>query len=210
MSDGIRATVAFPDPGDCPIAAVSETASGVVEQVSTSPALPGNGSVTEFLASDADVDRDDIDAIFSYGEATVYRTAHEGAPTCPCEVLGEHDCPVHRYLAEDGRLTLVFHAGDFERLQTVVGALQEAYDVDVQQLLRPPLEGSPEDRVFVNRGKLTGRQLEVLSTAYEMGYFERPKGANATEIAAALGIAQSTLTEHLVTAQRKIFADLLD
>ena len=64
--------------------------------------------------------------------------------------------------------------------------------------------------MFVNRGKLTDRQREVLQTAYKMGYFERPKRANATEIAAELDISQSTFTEHLVTAQRKILEDVLE
>ena len=64
--------------------------------------------------------------------------------------------------------------------------------------------------MFVNRGALTDRQLEVLETAHEMGYFERPKGANASHIAAALDISQSTLTEHLVTAQRKLLDDILE
>lgn len=212
MSEGIRATVSFSDPGDCPIAAASVTADGVIEQVSTSVGLPdGLGSVTEFLARGEVPERDDIEAIFSYGEATLYRTMHEAPPTCPCECLGSHGCPVHRYTAENGTLTLVFHAPDFETLQTVMGELQESYSpADVERLLQPPLEGSSEDRVFVNRGKLTDRQLEVLTTAYEMGYFRRPKGANATEIADRLGIAQSTFTEHLVAAQRKILSDLLE
>jgi len=93
----------------------------------------------------------------------------------------------------------------------MMAALRDQYpSVDVQRLLQPPLDGSPEDRVFVNRGKLTDRQLEVLRVAYEMGYFERPKRANATEIAESLGIAQSTFTEHLVAAQRKLLGDLLE
>jgi len=43
-----------------------------------------------------------------------------------------------------------------------------------------------------------------------VAYFERPKGANATEVAERLGIAQSTFTEHLMAAQRKLLADVLD
>ncbi|MDS0295450.1 helix-turn-helix domain-containing protein [Halogeometricum luteum] len=209
MASGIRATVKFADPNGCPIARRSESAAGAIDQTATSVSLPGEaGSVTEFLVPGDD---DAEDAVFSYGTATVFRTAHEGDATCPCECLGRFGCPVHRYVADDGDLTLVFHAADFGQLQAVMGELGDRFEnVDVQRLLQPPLEGPPEERVFVNRGKLTDRQREVLETAYRMGYFERPKRANATEIAAELDISQSTFTEHLVTAQRKILEDVLE
>ncbi|WP_336327632.1 helix-turn-helix domain-containing protein [Halovenus sp. HT40] len=211
MSSGIRATIAFADPGECPIAATAGLVETQIDQVSTSVGLDGTDSVTEFLAPSDIEAPDSVDPIFSYGPQTIYRVVHDGPECCPCECLGQHDCPVHRYIAEDGELTLVFHAENFGTLQTVVGELRDRYSpVDVQRLLQPPLEGTPEDRVFVNRGRLTDRQLEVLEVAYEMGYFERPKQSNATEIAESLGIAQSTFTEHLMTAQRKLLGDVLE
>jgi DNA-binding transcriptional ArsR family regulator len=209
MAGGIRATVSFSEPGECPIAAASESAEKPIQQVSTS-VTDGSASVTEFLATGPQPERADIEPVFEYGAATVYRVTH-GNVDCPCACLGDFGCPVHRYTAEDGRLTLVFHADSFERLQTVIGQLQERHPpVDVRRLLRPPLEGSPEQRVFVNRGRLTDRQREALETAVEMDYFERPRGANASEVAEALGISQSTLTEHLVSAQRKLLDDILE
>jgi DNA-binding CsgD family transcriptional regulator len=211
MSSGIRATIAFPAPGECPIAAASAAAETVIDQVSTSVTLPdADGSVSEFLATDLP-DREEITPTFSYGDQTLYRIEHDGEECCPCECIGRYDCPIHRYIADEGQLTVVFHAADFGTLQEIVGELREQYPpVDVQRLLQPPLEGTLEDRVFVNRGRLTDRQLEVLETAYEMGYFERPKQANATEIADELGIAQSTFTEHLMAAQRKLLDDALE
>jgi len=210
MTSGIRATIRFTDPGECPIAAASREADATVTQVSTSVAPPEGASVTEFLAPTSLADREELEPVFPYGEQTVYRVRHDGAEPCPCECLGRHGCPVHRYEAAEGRLTLVFHAAEFGHLQEAVADLRERYPpIDVQQLLRPPLDGTPEDRVFVNRGKLTDRQHQALERAYEMGYFERPKGANATEVADDLGIAQSTFTEHLTAAQRKLLEDVL-
>jgi predicted DNA binding protein len=49
----------------------------------------------------------------------------------------------------------------------------------------------------------------VLETAHEMGYFERPRRANGTEVAAALDIDPSTFSEHLAAAQRKLLRDVL-
>jgi predicted DNA binding protein len=210
MPSGIRATVSFSNPGDCVIARAAFESESTVTQVSTSVTLPGSESVTEFLVPGSVDDLDGIEPVFPYGNAKLYRTHHRGEESCPCECLGGHGCPVHRYEAADGDLTLVFHAADFETLQAAMEDLQDAYaPVDVQQLLQPPLEGAPEQRVFVNRGKLTDRQEEVLEHAFDRGYFERPKRANATELAEQLDISQSTFTEHLMSAQRKLLEDVL-
>ncbi len=220
MSSGIRATVTFASPGACPLAASSTVSDSAIEQVSTSAALPGeNASVTEFLADgepeaicEACADAGaPVEPIFEYGTETLFRVTHDGEERCPCECLGRHGCPVHRYVAADGKLTLVFHADSFELLQEVMAAFRESYaPVDVQRLLQPPLDGTPEERVFVNRGTLTDRQYEVLSVAFKRGYFDRPKQANATELADELGITQSTFTEHLMAAHRKLLADILE
>lgn len=215
MSSGIRATVTVSAPEGCPIARFSRARGTPIDRVSTSATGRGTASTTEFLA-DADAEADaEGDAVtgplFSYGTTHVYRRSHDGGGDCPCECLGGFGCPVHRYTVEDGDVTLVFHAEDFEQLQAVMAEFRERFpDVDVRSLLQPPLSDSPEDEVFVDRGSLTDRQHEVLRLAYDRGYFERPKRANATELAAELGISQSTFTEHLVAAQRKLLGDVLD
>jgi hypothetical protein len=112
MNSGIRATIAFSDPGDCPIAAASRVTGDVIEQVSTSVGTTEHPSVSEFLVKASDLDDIDAEPTFSYGAATVFRTRHEGDPTCPCELLGQHGCPVHRHVAADGKLKLVFHVSD--------------------------------------------------------------------------------------------------
>ncbi|NHX35763.1 MULTISPECIES: helix-turn-helix domain-containing protein [Halolamina] len=233
MSTGIRATVTFDSPAGCSVARFSAAADTEIDSVATSVSATGP-PVTEFLV-DVDTstresdgsqpDGDDAlnqsgsqaqsepvattEPVFSYGTADVYRVEH--ADDCPCTCLGQFDCPIHRFLAGEGELTVVFHAETFEQLQEVTATLRDRFpSMDVQQLLQPPLSGSPEDRRFVNYGKLTDRQQEVLRTAYREGYFERPREANGTELADELGISQSTFAEHLTAAQRKLFGDVFD
>jgi len=55
---------------------------------------------------------------------------------------------------------------------------------------------------------LTTRQREILSQAYYDGYFEEPRAINATELAERFGIARATFTQHLRSAQRKLFATI--
>jgi len=211
MSPGIRATVAFDSPDVCPLAAVSATADATIRSVSTSVAMPDSpGSVTEFrVAADDPLDDDRFSQVISYGETEVYRFEHGRESGCPCVALGRFGCPVSRYVADSGRLTLTFHAPDFDRLQELVAALRERFPtLDIRRLVRDP-ERAAGDGVFVDRSRLTDRQFEVLHTAYEMGYFERPRRANAGEVAAALEINPSTFAEHLTAAQRKLLDDVL-
>ena len=56
---------------------------------------------------------------------------------------------------------------------------------------------------------LTTRQREILSQAFYDGYFEEPREINATELADRFGIARATFTQHLRSAQRKLFESIL-
>ena len=53
-------------------------------------------------------------------------------------------------------------------------------------------------------GMLTGRQEQVVSLAYKLGYFEFPKKVKLSQLAAKLGVSKSTLSEVLRAAEAKI------
>lgn len=59
------------------------------------------------------------------------------------------------------------------------------------------------DRVL--RNELSEDQLTVLRTAHRMGYFDVPRRASADDIATELDIAQSTLSERLRLAEKRLF-----
>lgn len=210
---GIRVTVEFDAPAGCPIADLATRAKTTIRDVSTSVAQDGaTHSVSEFLVDADAVPADyEYDPVFTYTDQHCYRVPHGQDGDCPCACLGAYDTPIDRYVASPGGLRLVFHAPDFETLQSIVGELRDRFpDVDIQRLIRAPTDGAPRDSVFVDRSRLTDRQLEVLRESYERGYFDRPRRANATEIAAQLDIAPSTFTEHLHAAQRKLLRDVLE
>lgn len=211
MTAGIRAEISVSDPGDCPIADVSRGAQSPVRHVSTSVANPESASsVSDCLVAGPPRDREDVTAVFEYGDGTLYRTSHGPDPDCPCACLGRFDCLVHGFVAADGELSVVFHADGYETLQGDVGDLRRRFpSFEVHRLLQSLMDTSPDEHVFVNLGRLTDKQYEALQTAYEADYFKRPKGANASEIAAEMGISRSTFTEHIVTAQRKLLKDII-
>lgn len=195
----------------CPLAELSRAAETTIDSVSTNVWSDGcSDCVTEF-SMDGDYDPGpEFESVFSHGQTHRYRYVHEGDADCPCECIGQFNCPVVRYVAREGELTIVFHATDYEQLQELVGELRDQFPgVNIERLVRSPSEDYRGDSVLIDRGKLTSRQLEVVETAYEMGYFERPRKANATEVAEELGINPSTFSEHLAAAQSKLLNDLL-
>jgi predicted DNA binding protein len=218
MSSGIRAEIRVDADGTCPVAEAAAAAGSPTLSVSRAVDPTGTRRVTEeFVLDDAAdgtlADDEDVDAVFSYGSKTVYRLTRSRSGDCPCTSVERFDCPVADVHTREGLLYLVFHAADMAQLRDVITTLRARYPrVDVCRLLRSEGDGESagNDLVFVDRGRLTTRQREVLETAHRMGYFERPKGANAGEVADTLDISRSTFAEHLAAAQTKLLDAILD
>lgn len=56
---------------------------------------------------------------------------------------------------------------------------------------------------------LTDRQLEVIQTAYDLGFYEVPREATTDEIAAELDLDSGTVSEHLQRAERNLLSQQL-
>jgi hypothetical protein len=211
MPDGIRATVEFATADICPIVELSEAVGTTIDSV-TSNICPSEcqESTVEFsIDTNCGLDAD-ITPMFSHGSTDRYRLTLDDGTRCPCKRLARCGCPVTRYVAEDGTLTLVFHTADYDQLREVVAQLRESFpDMNIKRFVRAPAGERSRDPVFVDRSRLTHRQLEIMETAYEMGYFDRPRQSNATDIAAEIGISPATFREHLSAAESKILEDLL-
>jgi len=216
MGSGIRAELRVDADGACPVVEAAKAAGSPTFSISRAVDPSGTGRVTaEFMldgvAGEGLADDEDVDAVFTYGSKTVYRITHGRHVDCPCESVERFDCPIVDAHTRDGLLYLVFHAADMQQLREIITALRAEYpQVDICRLLRSEDEDGGNDLVFVDRGRLTARQREVLETAHRRGYFEHPKGANAGEVADALGISRSTFTEHLAAAQTKLLDAILD
>jgi predicted DNA binding protein len=210
MPPGIRATIAVTTPV-CPLSELSEAASATVDSVRAN-LCPSeqDGSTVEFSMETDTNPAVELTPLFSHGSTNRYRLTLDEGVNCPCQCLAQFGCPVSRYVAEHGTLTLVFHAADYDQLRAVVTELRDRFpEVDIRRFIESPAEESSEGGVLVDRGKLTARQREVLETAYERGYFDSPRRSNATEVAAELDINPSTFREHLAAAESKVLGDLL-
>ena len=205
---GVRAEFVFERPESCPVATASETADGSLREVSWT--TQRDGTVTEQFTSSDEPGDDEFDEVFDYGSQRVYEFDREDDDPCICEFIEGAIGPVAETYATDGNLHVTIHAGDVERLRELLGDLNQRFDgVRIEYLVQSREQAEESELVPVDMRRLTDRQREVLRTAHEMGYFEYPRGANASEVAAALDIEPSTFTEHLNAAQSKLLEDLL-
>ncbi|MDQ2050651.1 helix-turn-helix domain-containing protein [Natronolimnohabitans sp. A-GB9] len=212
---GFRATIVVSDPTACPVADTSTAAEEPITSVTRSRASANGTVVEEFgvasaTAETANATTAELTPIQASDRETVYRFEREADADCACELVERSGTPVSSVRADDGSLQLTFRTLELAELADIVDELREHFDGVVVEELTQDHDDETSDPVFVDRDSLTTRQREILETAHEMGYFDYPKGANATDVAAELGIARSTFTEHLAAAQTKVLDALLE
>jgi predicted DNA binding protein len=204
---GLEAAIRVAGPSPCPVVDAAERTELPIESVSKSSV---DGSVIEeFEVSSSEIAPEGVEKVLTGDRYSAYRFEHDWSGPCFCERIEAFGCPVVDIRSDDGELRVVFRPSDVETLRDIVDELREEFgEIHLEHLVQSGSR-TESDPVVVDRGQLTDRQREVLETAYEMGYFEHPKGANAQEVAAALDISSATFRGHLSAAQSKLFESLL-
>ena len=147
--------------------------------------------------------------MFASDRSRRYQIERESGP-CTCELIEDAGYPISGVDVRDGTLELTLNLPGSDALREVVEILSgSGRDVDVRYLMRNA-ESDDADPIVVDRMQLTDRQREVLETAYETGYFDYPRRANAGDVADELGIAPSTFSEHLAAAQSRLLESVLE
>ena len=123
------------------------------------------------------------------------------------EILADAGVNLRSLVAEDGESRLVVEAPEDIDVAELRSRLAEYYGpvrlVSKQHGRQArSIDAIGED--FAER--LTDKQLTVLETASELGYYDWPRAATAEAVADAVGIASSTLHQHLRAAEGKLVA----
>jgi len=210
---GIRVDVKVLDP-NCPVRDASSRLDAPTDHVVRSANVSDDGEVTEEFSLAFDGERPTEPAplpteVFRYGDRHVYRFSRSGDRPCLCHAIESFGRPVFDIHVADGAFYASFHVLESEDLGEILGALGERFSFTLQRMTHTDT-GARSDLVIVDRSRLTDRQREVLETAHRLGYFERPRKANAGEVASHLDIHTSTFAEHLGAAQRKLLDAVLD
>jgi predicted DNA binding protein/ActR/RegA family two-component response regulator len=167
-----------------------------------------------YLARIADADREAIDDAVAAHPGLRLLDAAEADGTTRCElatpartpesILAEHGARFERTVVVDGTATVSAFVAGSGAVSRVASALEAEFaDPTVSTIWsdRPAGQRAGIDPL----AELTDRQREILRHAFHDGYFERPRGSTATELAERLDIARATFTQHLRTAQRRVF-----
>lgn len=218
MGAGVRVDVRFRSPPSCPVTDAATAAGGTGRAVSRSVDPEEDRVIEQFVLDapdeeeDGDLDRLEIpiESVFSCGPRDVYRFEREPGGRCPCASIEAFGHPITNVEATDGGLLVTFYVSELDAVRSVLSDLRSEYaGMAVERIVRSEAAGSDADLVHVDRDVLTDRQVEVLRTAIQMGYFEHPRGANAGEVAERLDINRATFAEHLRAAQRKLLPTIV-
>ncbi|WP_266081116.1 helix-turn-helix domain-containing protein [Haladaptatus caseinilyticus] len=133
--------------------------------------------------------------------------ANESYPFILGLILRREAIP-NRIVLQDGTFDVVVTVRTWEHFRSLADELQDAlggFDLkSMNEIDNPgePLDSGRLTEVLIT--KLADKQLSVLETAYNMGYFEVPREVSAQNLADELDISQSTLSERLRTAERNL------
>lgn len=185
------------------------------ERVTVRSVLPREDETTLYVvdvqgADAADV-ADSADATDAVADAEVESLS--GGVRCavvvdertPEAVLADCGAQFRRTVVADGVATVSVQVTDDGTVGRIREAVTAEYDAAAVSTIWTGRTGSARDGDPL--AALTDRQREILRHAYDVGYFERPRGASATDLADHFGIARATLTQHLRAAERKVLDD---
>jgi len=126
--------------------------------------------------------------------------------------LARYGATVTSFSATEGHGRVLAEVSRSNDIRTVVEAVQSAYpalelvaqrDRERETVSETEVQSSFEE-------SLTDRQLEAARTAYFAGFFEWPRETSGEDVAGMMDITQSTFTQHLRAAERKLFEVLFD
>ena len=123
--------------------------------------------------------------------------------------LGSVGALVRSTTVTPGHARITFELASREYLQPAIDRLSEQYGSVTVRSVLDRTETEPRGRsARLDLDSLTAKQLSALEAAYHQGYFDRPRGHSAVDIADSLDITHTTYLQHLRVAERKLFGQL--
>jgi len=96
-----------------------------------------------------------------------------------------------------------------EEWNFVIPAREVKVVLSNMNLIMSRMEIKADDYDPVSVAALNSQELEILNTAYELGYFDFPRETDLKELSRRLNMSKSTVSYHLRNIERKILSNIL-
>jgi DNA-binding NarL/FixJ family response regulator len=194
----------LPADTECTIRSVAEHKDGqLLYSVDISGAVPDN--CREYVADSNYIELYDTTETTDGHECRLLVT-----PPTPESIAREYGMQFETITVDDGLRTITGYLSTDSAVPNLLADLRSTFEHTTLTSVTTAMTTHREHTTTTAQllDPLTTRQREILSQAYYDGYFEEPRETNATELADRFGIARATFTQHLRSAQRKLFATI--
>ncbi|ELZ29692.1 putative DNA binding protein [Halosimplex carlsbadense 2-9-1] len=201
--------------GESVLTELAAAVTGPLRVVETRP-LDGDATEITFVAPDASLSAlrerserspvETVETVSDRGDEHVFRATVTG-PVLPAELVEFGAVPRDIESTETETTAVVLLLPHVDARQ-FVERLRERYP-SVELLARRERDSRSLTRgAFLDEFEslVTDRQFEVLRTAYERGYFDRPRASSGQEVADSLGVSQPTVNYHLRESQHRLLS----
>lgn len=156
-------------------------------------------------AADVHESVESVSRVTTRDETVVFQLQVAGRALGP--MIAAHGGAIKSMSVRTGELDVTLHFPRRTAIGEIVAVVNEHWPETTVRFrrIRPAKEDRPG--VFEN---LTEKQEAALRAAVVSGFFDRPQGANATDVAATLDVSRSTFLHHLRAAERKVFGDAFE
>jgi len=98
----------------------------------------------------------------------------------------------------DGSMVATY-VGDQREVASTVELVPDSVEAEVLNIGQDVSDGGD------HFSALTDRQREVLDVAVDLGYYDEPRQATQSDVAAELGVSETTVGEHLRKIEQRVF-----
>jgi predicted DNA binding protein len=129
---------------------------------------------------------------------------------CVCLAFDDVECAAEIEGFRGSTLAVTVTVPHREALRDLVAALRaREATVQLEQVL--PLDvGDARRELRIDAHAVTGKQREAIRVAVDLGYYERPRGADLDDVADALGVSRSAVSQRLNAAEATLIDGFVD
>ena len=151
-----------------------------------------------------------VQHVYTYDDRALYRLS-VGEPSV-VTTLARYGASIESFSITGPTGRLVARVASSNDIRSVVNALRTTYDGLTLVAQRERERDVQTEAAFRKQltAVLTERQREAARTAYFSGFFDWPREHSGEEVASMMDISQTTFTQHLRAAEKKLFEALFD